>query len=101
MRLFSYIPSFLRNKYFIAASAFVTWMLFFDEKDVFTQRDRRGELDEMKQSKEYFIREIAREQKALEELKSDPAAIEKYARENYLMKRDNEDLFLIHTPENK
>jgi cell division protein FtsB len=53
----------------------------------------------MQESKAYYTAEIAKERKALEELKSNPAAIEKYAREKYLMKRDNEDLFIIQKPE--
>ena len=49
----------------------------------------------MQDSKAYFASEISKEQKALEELKSNPAAIEKYAREKYMMKKDNEDLFIV------
>lgn len=74
-------------------------MIFFDAKDMLTQRERSSELNEMKESKAYYTAEIAKERKALEELKSNPAAIEKYAREKYLMKRDNEDLFIIQKPE--
>lgn len=70
-------------------------MIFFDAKDILTQHERTKELHEMQQSKAYYTAEIAKERKALEELKSNPAAIEKYAREKYLMKRDNEDLFII------
>ena len=64
-----------------------------------TQHQRSHELKELQESKTYFTEEIAREKKALEELKSNPAAIEKYAREKYMMKRDNEDLFIIQKPE--
>lgn len=72
---------------------------FFDEKDLITGSRRRNELKELKISKTYYIQEIAKEQKALEELRTDPAAIEKFAREKYLMKRDNEELFLIRNAE--
>ncbi len=95
MKLFNSIPSFIRNKYFLTITAFAVWILFFDEKDYFTQREWRSDLRALQQSKEYYIKEIARERKASEELKSNPAAIEKYAREKYGMKRDNEDVFII------
>ena len=40
-------------------------------------------------------RKLQRNQLRLEQLRTNPATIEKYARENYLMKRDNEDIFLV------
>lgn len=75
-------------------------MLFFDRNDVFTLAERNRELRSLQESKEYYTEEIARERKVSEELKSDPATIEKYAREKYLMKRENEDLFIIRQAEN-
>jgi cell division protein FtsB len=99
MQILSRIPSWLKNKYVLTLIAFVIWMIFFDAKDILTQRERSQELRELQQSKAYYTEEIAKEKKALEELKSNPAAIEKYAREKYLMKRDNEDLFIVQKPE--
>ena len=95
MRILSNIPRWIRNKYVITLTAFVVWMIFFDAKDFITQRERSNELTELKESKAWFQAEISRERKALGELKTDPAAIEKYAREKYLMKKENEDLFII------
>ncbi len=99
MQILSRIPSWAKNKYIITLIAFVVWMIFFDAKDILTQRERTSELRQLQESKAYYTAEIAAERKALEELKSNPAAIEKYAREKYLMKRDNEDLFIIQKPE--
>jgi cell division protein FtsB len=55
-------------------------------------------LRELEESRQYYTDQINSERKGLEQLKSNPGVLEKYARENYLMKRDNEDLYLI--PEN-
>jgi len=93
--ILSHIPFWAKNKFLIAGTAFVVWIVFFDENDLILQGRRRAELKELKASKTYYISEIAKERKALEELRSNPAAIEKYAREQYMMKRDNEDLFII------
>lgn len=101
MKLLSSIPSFAKNKFLLTGVAFAVWMIFFDRNDMLTQRERRSELSEMQKSKEYYIDEIAKERKAAEELKSNPIAIEKYAREKYGMKRDNEDVFIIQPAENK
>jgi cell division protein DivIC len=85
----------IRNKYLLSLIAFVVWMLFFDKNDMFTQMQRKRELNALQESKAFYTEEIAKEKKVSEELRSNPAAIEKYARENYLMKRDNEDIFII------
>src|SRR5688500_3037023 len=100
MRFFAAIPSIFKNKYLLTGIAFVVWMLFFDSDDYFVQADRRSELNNLQESKEYFTSEIEKERRFSEELRSNPAAIEKLAREKYFMKKDNEELFLVRTPEN-
>lgn len=95
MKRIGKIPSFVRNKYFLTGSLFVIWMLFFDRNDLFTLLERKKELRQMEESKEYFAKEITENKKIAVDLKSNPAAIEKFAREKYLMKRDNEELFLV------
>ena len=95
MRLLTHIPAWLKNKYFIALVVFVTVMFFLDKNDIITQLDRRQELRQLQQSKEHYTTQIATEQKELQGLKTNPATLEKYAREKYLMKRDNEELFIL------
>lgn len=95
MKLLSRIPAFLKNKYLLAGTAFAVWMIFFDRNDFFTQHNRKQELKALEKSKQYYNDQITKERKSLEELKSNPAAIEKYAREQYGMKRDNEDVFVV------
>lgn len=97
MKSLSFIPSFLKNKFFLTAVAFAVWMIFFDERDLFTQMEWRKELSALQESKKYFITEIAKERLASEELKSNPSAIEKFAREKYGMKRDDEDVFILRS----
>jgi cell division protein DivIC len=99
MRLSSF-PSFLRNKFFIASLAFAAWVLFFDHNDYFSQRERRQELKALQESKKYYVDEIEKERKFADNLKNDPATIEKFAREKYGMKRDNEDLFIVRPAQN-
>lgn len=101
MKLLSHTLSFLRNKFLLTTAAFIVWMLFFDRNDVFTQMQRRSELNELKQSKTYFEKQIAENKKFSNDLQFNAQAIEKYAREKYLMKRDNEDLFIIQPLEKK
>jgi cell division protein DivIC len=95
MKLLNHIPAFLKNKYFIAITVFAVVMLFLDKNDVFTQFGRTKELKQLQQSRQHYTSQIAAEQKELQALKTNPATLEKYAREKYLMKRDNEELFII------
>ncbi|HEV7780787.1 MAG TPA: septum formation initiator family protein [Chitinophagaceae bacterium] len=95
MKLLTHIPAFLKNKFFISIAAFCVILLFLDKNDFFTQLDRLKELKDLQQSKRYYTTQIAAERKELEALKTNPATVEKYAREKYLMKRDNEEIFLV------
>lgn len=98
-RLLNQIPDWLKNKYLLVGVAFALILLFLDRNDLFTQIDRRRELNNLEKSKQYYQQEISSQRKELDALKNDPAALEKFAREKYLMKRDDEDLFLL--PEKK
>ena len=95
MRFLNHILSWLKNKYFISFAAFCGIIFFFDKNDIFTQISRRKELRDLQQSKRYYTTQVAAERKESEALKTNPAAVEKLAREKYLMKRDNEELFLV------
>lgn len=95
MKFLTHLPSWLKNKYLISFAAFCAVMLFLDKNDLFTQMDRAKELRELRQSKAYYTAKIEAERKELEGLNHNPAVIEKYAREKYYMKRDNEELFII------
>lgn len=91
----------LRNKYFIASIAFLTWMLFFDRNDLMSQYDYREQLSKLQSEKEFYTIESAKAIKDLNELTTDRAKLEKFAREKYLMKKDNEDVFVIIKEEPK
>lgn len=95
MKLITRIPAWLRNKYLIAFAAFCVVILFLDKNDLFTQLERRRELRELEKTKNYYSTQIATERKELEALKKNPATLERYAREKYLMKKEDEELFLV------
>ncbi|MEO6813685.1 MAG: septum formation initiator family protein [Ginsengibacter sp.] len=83
------------NKYLITGIAFAVWMMFFDRNDIPLQLRRVQELRDLKQSEKNMALLITNTQKELELLKTNPATLEKYAREKYLMKKDNEDLYIV------
>ncbi len=93
---FDKIPSWLKNKYVLTTLCFGVWILFIDDRDFVTTHFRHlKELHKLEARKVYFEDQILTVRKELDQLKSNPGTLEKYAREKYLMKRDNEDLFVI------
>jgi cell division protein FtsB len=84
-----YIP------YIVLITAFLILIGFVDKNDIFTQIRITRELNKLKAEEQYFKNEIAKNRESLQKLMTDPATLEKFARETYLMKRDNEEIFLI------
>lgn len=89
------IKYILKNKYYLTSILFLIWMLFLDPNDIITQVRHLVRLNNINQDKEYYQEEIEKINKDLMELNSNKKQLEKFARENYLMKKDNEDIFII------
>lgn len=83
------------NKYLLTTAAFVVWMTFFDQNDWMTQKDTRKELQDTKDHIAFLTKQTEQMEHEHALLISDPARLEKFARERYRMKRDNEDLYII------
>jgi cell division protein DivIC len=95
MSLLKKLLPFVANRYFIVTLGFMVWMLFFDQRDFFQQRERAAELKKLEEAKKYYQKEIERTQKQLDNLQNNKAAIEKYARERYLLRREGEEVYLF------
>lgn len=92
---FKKIPGFITNLYFIAAVLFGIWMVFIDDNNLVAQYRRHKELSALREKKAFYEAQIAQTDKAYQELTTNPATQEKFAREHYWMKKDNEDVFVI------
>ena len=90
--------SILKNKYIIALLLFVVWMLFFDPKDFSLITGRIEKLNELQKSEKHLAKKIGETRQELGMLKTSAQTIEKYAREKYMMKKDNEELFIVNSP---
>ena len=86
---------YLKNKFVLVTIAFIVWISFFDHNNIISQVKRLRGLKILKQQKEYYIEEIERNKMESNALKFDTASLERLAREKYLMKKDNEDIFII------
>jgi cell division protein FtsB len=85
----------IRYRYWILFGFFALWMLFFDSNNVFYRISIGNDISELQEMRDLHVKEIARLQREKTELFGNMRNIEKFAREKYLMKRDNEDLFVI------
>jgi cell division protein FtsB len=95
MANFKKILPVISNRYFLVALGFGIWMLFFDQRDFFQQKERAGELNKLEAAKKYYQDEITKTKKQLDNLQNNPAAIEKFARERYLLKREGEEVYMF------
>jgi len=95
MKILYRLPAWLRNKYFLSCLVFLVFLSFFDDRDLVTNYQHRKQLKELEKSAEYYRQEIEKTRTELNQLRTDAATLEKYAREKYLMKRDNEDIYVI------
>ncbi len=88
------VVKFLSNRYVIILLLFLVWILFFDENSYLLHRELNKEIDKIENANNYYKRETRDDKKAIENFKN-PDSLEKFAREEYKMKRKNEDIYII------
>jgi len=86
---------FFKNPFILVTLFFMVWLLFFDNNNLISKRKQIRQLKELQDKKKYFEEEIRKDSVAMQDLMSDSDKLERFAREKYLMKKDNEDIFLI------
>ena len=89
----------LNNRYLYATLLFLVVILFIDQFNLFEQIKLHKSLKDQNQQIEYYEKEVSQSKQYLQDLQNDTATMEKVAREQYLMKRDNEVIYLIETQE--
>ncbi|MEJ2585329.1 MAG: septum formation initiator family protein [Robiginitalea sp.] len=82
------------NIYVLVLTIFTVWMIFFDTNSLLIHLELRREIDKLKKQQEFLQHEIARDKEIIEKL-SDPKELEKFAREEYYLKRKGEEIYLI------
>ena len=92
---FGFFLPLLRNKYSITLILFFAWLVFFDSNSLIERAIQLRKVHQLERDKMYYEEKIKDDRAKLEELESNPANLEKFAREHYLMKKDNEDIFVI------
>jgi cell division protein FtsB len=93
------IPPFLRNKYLLTIIIFILWLLLLDSNNLISTHKEMKNLKKLKSEREYYVQRIEEDKRKLYELKTDNRNLEKFAREQYRMKKPDEDLYIILTPQ--
>jgi len=89
------IPAILRNKFFLLFAGYFVYLLFFTQNTLFSQIKLALQLHKLSKEEAYYSKQIADVRKEQQELFSGIDKLEKFARENYWMKRDSEDLYIF------
>nr|WP_298368120.1 septum formation initiator family protein [uncultured Lutibacter sp.] len=84
----------LSNKYVLILMSFLVWMVFFDENSYLNHREFNKEIEKLKNEKEYYQNEINSDKELIKNL-DDKKELEKFAREEYKMKKENEEIYII------
>jgi cell division protein FtsB len=89
------IFNIIKNKYLLTIVGLVVWIVFFDKNDLKTQLELRNDVKKLQEERNYYAAEIKQITSDISELNTNPKTLEKFAREKYLMKKDDEDIFVI------
>jgi cell division protein FtsB len=93
------VPPFLRNKYLLTLIIFIVWIALLDSNNLIARYKEMKNLKKLRSDREYYVRRIEEDKRKLYELKTDNRNLEKFAREQYRMKKSDEDLYIILTPQ--
>ena len=92
---FGFFLPLLRNKYSLTLICFFVWVVFFNSNNLVERAFSLRKVHRLQMDKVFYEEKIKDDRTKLEELKSNPENLEKFVREQYLMKKDNEDVFII------
>ena len=82
------------NKYLIITVFFVFWMLFFDTNSFLIHKELNDDIKKLEENKKAYLEEIINDKIFIDKMK-DSVEIEKFAREQYYLKKENEEIYLI------
>ncbi|MCB0471527.1 MAG: septum formation initiator family protein [Flavobacteriaceae bacterium] len=88
------VVRFLSNRYVLILLVFAVWMLFFDTNSYLNHRELDKEIDKLEKANSYYKKEMEHDKKIIKNLQN-PDSLERFAREEYKMKRKDEDIYII------
>jgi len=95
MKTLKKVLKVVKNKFLLTLVGLAIWLTFFDRNDIFTQYSLRQDVKKLEKERNYYLAEINSNKKNIEELQTNQKSLEQFARETYLMKKDDEEVFVI------
>ena len=92
------IPPVFRNKFFATTLGFVVWIILLDSNNLISRYNELNQLHKLTDEKEFYAEKIKTDKEKLYELRTNNQNLEKFAREQYRMKKNDEDLYIVLTP---
>jgi len=89
----------MKNKYVLTILVFLVWIILLDPNNLISRVREIRTRNRLEHEKEYYLGRIEEDRRKLNELRTSNENLEKYAREQYHMKKPDEDLFIIVTPD--
>ena len=83
------------NKYTFVGLLFVIWIALFDKYSFIDRLQLCSKINQLENEQKYYREKIEEDKRKKEELLGNRDKLEKFAREQYLMKKENEDIFII------
>ena len=83
------------NKYTIVLAAFVVWVMFFDDNNLRQHQKNLQELAMLQEQVSFYKHKIEADKRKLIELQTNDENLEKFAREQFFMKKANEEIYVI------
>ena len=97
LKILDKIPPVFRNKFLLTIVAFIVWLVIFDSNNLVSRYKELSQLHKLRKEKVFYTEKIASDRKMLYELKTNNQYLEKFAREQYKMKKPDEDLYIVLT----
>lgn len=89
------ILPWVKNKFILTTFLFLLWLIVFDRSNWFDMIGEIRAIHSLDNEKEYYQKKIGSDNQKLKELKTNNENLEKFAREQYLMKKSDEDIFIV------
>ena len=95
MAIIKSIFNFVINRYVLTSIIFIVWIFGFGPNNIMVQHRLEKKFEEVESEKKFYLEEIKKDQKMSQDLMTNMDNLERFAREKYWMKRDNEDVYLV------
>lgn len=84
-----------KNKYFVILILFLIWISVFDRNNLVRTFKTMSKVTKLLEQKAYYQHQIEETKRVKYELFNNTKNLEKFAREQYFMKKDGEEIFII------